>query len=463
MQLRLLPGFVLLTTLAWGQPALPATPAGRVLGSWLAAFNSGDAAAMRTFNASHRADALPIGSVQLRQVTGGYTLLRIEQSAATAIAVLLEERDGRRVARLDLEVTDAPTPVIVSATVRLVPRPADLPLIRLTESQTIAALSAKMAQLTEEDRFSGAALIGRNGQILFEKALGLAHRDARTPNTLDPQFRNGSMNKMFTATAVMQLVEAGKLSLDDTVGKVMPDYPNAAVAAKVRIRHLLSHTGGTGDIFGPEFTKHRLTLKTHSDYVALFGSRDPQFEPGTQFRYSNYGMVLLGAIIERVSGMSYGEYVRAKICEPAGMTSTGMAPETEQLPNRSTGYLRRGDAWVPNTDTLPWSGMAAGGGYSTVRDFFRFATALQTGKLISPASLAQMITPGVNPQYGFGMALGGDGASRYFGHSGGAPGMNGDLRIFPQSGYVVVTLSNLDPPAASSLMNFIAGRLPIDR
>ena len=222
---------------------------------------------------------------------------------------------------------------------------------------------------------------------MFQKAVGLANRETNTPNTLETQFRNGSMNKMFTATAVMQLVDAGKLSLDDTVGKVMPDYPNADIARKVTIRHLLGHTGGTGDFFGPLFMKNRLTLKTHADYVAMFGDRAPLHEPGAEFRYSNYGMVLLGAIIERVSGMSYFDYVRTKVYEPAGMTSTGSLPESENVPHRSTGYMRRNDAWVPNTDTLPWSGTSAGGGYSTVGDFFRFAEALQSGKLISKASL----------------------------------------------------------------------------
>jgi CubicO group peptidase (beta-lactamase class C family) len=318
-----------------------------------------------------------------------------------------------------------------------------------------------MEDQLKDDRFAGAVLIGHRGRIVFQKAVGFANRESRTPNTLDTQFRNGSMNKMFTATAVMQLVEAGKLSLDDTVGKVMTDYPNADVARKVTIRHLLGHTGGTGDFFGPEFTKNRLTLKTHVDYVGLFGARAPLHEPGAEFRYSNYGMVLLGAIIERVSGVSYFDYVRTHVFEPAGMTSTGSLPESETVPNRSTGYMRSNDAWVPNTDTLPWSGTAAGGGYSTVGDFFRFAEALQSGKLVSSASLTQMITPGLNSQYGFGMSLTGEGATRSVGHAGGAPGQNGDLRVFPESGYVIVALSNLDPPAASRMVDFVVARLPL--
>lgn len=444
------------------QPAVPATPAGRVLTAWLSAFNSGDTAAMQAFDATHRPDAPAVSVTQrLRGNTGGFTLIRIEKSTPTTITALLEENDARRLARLEIEVADDAKPIVVSSTLRNVPRTADVPLARLTEAQTIDALTAKMDEQLREDRFAGAVLIGRRGRVVFEKAVGLANRESQTPNTLDTQFRNGSMNKMFTATAVMQLVEAGKLSLDDTVGKIITGYPNADVARKVTIRHLLGHTGGTGDFFGPEFMKNRLTLKTHGDYVAMFGGRAPLYEPGAEYRYSNYGMVLLGAIIERVSGMSYFDYVRTKVFEPAGMKSTGSLPETDTVPNRSTGYMRSKDAWVPNTDTLPWSGTSAGGGYSTVGDFFRFADALQSGKLISKASLTQMITPGINAQYGFGMFITGEGAMRNFGHSGGAPGQNGDLRVFPESGYVIVALSNLDPPAASRMADVIAARLPL--
>jgi D-alanyl-D-alanine carboxypeptidase len=462
MPIRVIALVFICVSLGSAQPPLPATPAGRVLTAWLSAFNSGGPAALQAFDATYRPDAPPVSvSQRLRSNTGGFTLVRIEKSTPTTITALLEENDARRLARLELEVTDDPTPIVVSSTLRILARTADVPLTRLSDAETISALTAKMAEQLEEDRFAGAVLFGRRGRIVFQKAVGLANRQSRTPNTLDTQFRNGSMNKMFTATAVMQLVEAGKLSLEDTVGKVMTDYPSAEVARTVTIRHLLGHTGGTGDFFGPEFMKNRLTLKTHGDYVAMFGGRAPLHAPGAEFRYSNYGMVLLGAIIERVSGLSYFDYVRRQVFEPAGMTSTGSLPESDTVPNRSTGYMRSKDTWAPNTDTLPWSGTAAGGGYSTVGDFFRFAEALQSGKLISKASLTQMITPGLNNQYGFGMSLTGEGATRSFGHAGGAQGQNGDLRIFPESGYVIVALSNLDPPAASRLVDFIAARLPL--
>ncbi len=148
----------------------------------------------------------------------------------------------------------------------------------------------------------------------------------------------GSMNKMFTAVATLQLVEAGKLALDDPIGKHLPDYPNRELASKVTVRHLLTHTGGTGDIFGPDYDENRLKLRDHSDYVDLYGSRPLAFEPGSRWEYSNYGFVLLGALIEAASGVSYYDYVREHVFRPAGMTSTDSLPESEDVPGRAVGY-----------------------------------------------------------------------------------------------------------------------------
>jgi CubicO group peptidase (beta-lactamase class C family) len=231
------------------------------------------------------------------------------------------------------------------------------------------------------------------------------------------------------------------------------------VASKVTVRHLLTHTGGTGDIFGPEFTKNRLTLREHGDYVKLYGSRGLTHEPGAEHRYSNYGYVLLGALIEKVSGTSYYEHVRGKVFQPAGMTSTDSLPESETVRQRAVGYMKRDGKWVPNTDTLPWRGTAAGGGYSTVGDLLRFAQALESGKLISKKMLAEATRPQAE-RYGYGFGVDDDWPVRSYGHGGGAPGMNGDLRVFPQLGYVLVSLSNLDPPAASRLLDFFGLRMP---
>jgi CubicO group peptidase (beta-lactamase class C family) len=344
------------------------------------------------------------------------------------------------------------------------PKPSsavNLVLHRMPQAQALAALTDHAAERAHAGEFAGAVLVARHGKVLLQDAWGRADRKAGVANTPATRFRIGSMNKMFTAVATLQLAEAGKLKLDDPIGAHLPDYPNKEVAAKVTVRHLLTHTGGTGDIFGPEFEEHRLQLREHRDYLKLYGRRGLTQEPGARFEYSNYGFVLLGALIEQVTGGSYDDYVRDHVFRRAGMRSTGARPESVDVPDRAVGYLRAspGSDWAPNTDTLPWRGTAAGGGYSTVGDMLRFAQALDSGRLISKTTLAEATRPH-QQRYGYGFDVQGQGRLRSYGHGGGAPGMNGELRIFPQLGYVVVSLSNLDPPAASELVEFFTLRMP---
>ena len=459
--------FLMATFLAVPVAAAPAaeppkTPAGKVFAAWLAAFNAGDPTQWRAFDAAYPREGTPPpveDRIRFREATGGFTLVRIEKSEPLSLVLLLQEKGSDTIARLEMNLSAGEPPKILKSTLEAIPRPADLAIARLKEADALAALTARAGDLAKKDEFSGVVLVARHGKVQLQKAWGLADRKTGTPNTLDTRFRLGSMNKMFTAVATLQLVEAGKLKLDDPIGKYLPDYPNKDVASKVTVRHLLTHTGGTGDIFGPEFEKNRLTLREHSDYLKLYGSRGLTHEPGAEFRYSNYGFVLLGALIEKVTGMSYYDYVRSKIFQPAGMTSTASLAENEAVPNRSTGYMKDNGKWVPNTDTLPWRGTSAGGGYSTAGDLLRFAQALESGKLISKASLATATTPH-KERYGYGFGIQGEGPLRGYGHGGGAPGMNGELRIFPQLGTVVISLSNLDPPAATRMVDYFALRMP---
>lgn len=321
----------------------------------------------------------------------------------------------------------------------------------MSEADALAALRADLEKASAADQFSGAVLVAKNGKELFSEAYGLADRENEVANTVQTRFRIGSMNKMFTATSVLQLVQLGKIKLTDPLGKHVADYPNQDVATKVTIHHLLTHTGGTGDIFGPKYEAHRLELRTLDDYVALYGTRPPAFEPGSKWAYSNYGMVLLGVVIERVSGMSYYDYVAKHIYEPAGMDRSGSEPESDVV---------RG---TPNTDTLPYRGTSAGGGYSTVGDLLRFADALLGHRLLNAEHTEMLIAGKVDSaggrRYAYGFEDGRNGVGAV-GHGGGAPGMNGDLKIYPQSGYVVAVLSNLDPPAAQRVSTFLDARLP---
>ena len=333
------------------------------------------------------------------------------------------------------------------------------------EDRTIADLEARMRDAASNDQFAGTVLVARDGHVLFRKAYGLADREQGIANTLPTRFRMGSMNKMFTGVAILQLVEAGKVDLMAPLATYLPDYPNRDVATKVTIHHLLTHTGGTGDIFGPDFEAHRNELRTLADYVKLYGERGPEFEPGSTWTYSNYGMVLLGVVIEKVTGQSYYDYVEERVYEPAGMTATGSLPEAEEVPDRSIGYTRPlgSTKWARNTDSLPYRGTSAGGGYSTVEDLGRFAQALLGHELLSPESTELLLTGKVDAfggKYAYGFEDRRRGEKGSVGHGGGAPGMSGELRIYPETGYVVAVLANMDPPAAQGVSEFLDSRLP---
>jgi CubicO group peptidase (beta-lactamase class C family) len=376
----------------------------------------------------------------------------------------MQERGSDQFAEATLNVDSTPTHHIQGIQLRAIARPAAFAIKRLDEKALITAARARAEQDAAADRFAGAVLIARDGKPVFESAYGLADREKHAPNTLDTRFRIGSMNKMFTATAVLQLVQAGRVKLDAPLATYLPDYPNTELASKVTIHQLLTHTGGTGDIFGPEYETHRLSLRTLADYVSLYGSRPLRFEPGSKWEYSNYGFILLGRVIERVSGMSYYDYVAKYVYAPAGMMSTGSEPEDSAVEKRAVGYTSRaGSALEPNTETLPWRGTSAGGGYSTVGDLLRFANALGEHKLLDAhhtelLTTGKVATPGAG-KYGYGFGDVTTNGLRCVGHNGGAPGMNGDLEIC-DDGYVVAVLANMDPPAAGRISEFIINRLP---
>ena len=449
------------------QTLFPDTPAGHQGTAWLETFNMGNRESYRDFLQKNFPSRLQNLDQELgfREMTGGFELRKLEESTPTKLVALVQERLSDQFARLTLEVEAGEPHHIVDIDLRAIPRPAGFSLPHMSESDLIAALQKKLEEDAAADRFVGSALLAKDGKPVFAQAYGLADREHKVLNSSKTRFRIGSMNKMFTATATLQLVQAGKLGLDDPLGKYLTDYPNKDIATKVTIKQLLTHTGGTGDIFGPEFEAHRLELRTLQDYVKLYGNRGPQFEPGNRWEYSNYGFVLLGLVIEKASGEGYYDYVRKHIYDPAGMTSTGSEPEDQAVADRSVGYTKIGSngQWHPNTDTLPYRGTSAGGGYSTVEDLLRFANALQNHKLLSAdytelLTTGKVDTPGGRYGYGFGdQTING---TRCFGHGGGAPGMNGDLEICPGPGYIIAVLSNMAPPAAGHVSDFVTNRLP---
>lgn len=447
--------------------AQPDTPATRQAMAFLQAVTGDDEASFLRFVADN-AKATGIPADRWRDIRPNLLKLKfhaVTSASPTEAEVLVYDGAREGWARLMISVASEPPYGITRFGLRLAKRPDDVPAPpKLAPQALAAAAKAKAEMMAAEDTFSGAVLVGKDGKPIFQGAYGLADRAAKMRNTLQTQFRFGSMGKMFTAVSIMQLAEAGKLDLKAPIGRYLTDYPNADIATKVTVENLITHTGGTGDIFGPQFTANRATLRDAKDYVALYGARGPQFAPGTSSAYSNYGFMLLGRIVEVVSAQSYDDYVAQHIVAPAHMTGTGMAPETTNLPRRATGYTSVRGKLQDATDTLPWRGTPAGGGYSTVGDMLAFANALQSHRLVNAASLVQLTTGGV---------MGPDGTfyrydftdqtaegRRFWGHGGGAPGMNGDLRMFPDSGYVVVVLANRDPPAAQTLAAYISDRLP---
>lgn len=466
----------------WAQTKLPDTPAGVVFSAWLQASNSGDRSRVQAYvdqyEQKHKENMEMMLGLQSR--VGGFDLLKIDSIDRLHLVALLKERIGGNWARADFELADASSMQVKGMELGLVPPPPDASANapaaasapaagRKSQQEAIEALDSKAAEAAGQDTFSGAVLVASHGDIQLEKAYGKADRERNQANTADTKFRLGSMNKMFTATAILQLVGQGKIDLAAPVGQYLKGYPNSEIATKVTVRHLLTHTGGTGDVFTAEYLRLRLEIRDPKDYIRLFGSRGPEFAPGTKWSYSNYGFILLGAIVESVSGISYYDYVRKNIFGPAGMTSTDSLPEKEVAAklsaNLAKGYLGQPGAWKDNVAMLPARGTPAGGGYSTVRDLYRFAEALMAGKLIQPELLQAMTSkqasgarmPAGNA-YGFGMIVSEN--PRRFGHGGGAPGMNGELRVYPASRSVVVVLANLDPPVATQLADFYEQVMP---
>jgi CubicO group peptidase (beta-lactamase class C family) len=344
------------------------------------------------------------------------------------------------------------------------------PTRRLSDAEIVEQLRQYVERMAQRDVFSGAVLIAKRGTPLYQAAVGEANKDFGARNTLDTKFNLGSMNKMFTAVSAMQLVEAGKLSLDDSLGKFLPaGSMRPEVLAKVRIKHLLSHTSGLGSYFNDEWDRQsRALYRSVDDWMRLAKTDSLQFEPGTRWAYSNTGMLVLGKVIEVASGQDYFAYVREHVAKPAGMTSTD-AYELDRVNHTlAVGYEPEGrDATGPvyrnNLYQHVIRGGPAGGGYSTVGDLTRFAEALKAGKLVSAASVRLLTTPKPelnSPEYGFGFAI--DEGGRIVGHSGGFPGINSQLDIYVGEDYTFAVMSNYgggaQPIAEKARELLMAGR-----
>ncbi|HUK14230.1 MAG TPA: serine hydrolase domain-containing protein [Thermoanaerobaculaceae bacterium] len=315
------------------------------------------------------------------------------------------------------------------------------------DAELVKAIDAFVGELVAADEFSGVMLVARGDAPIYLRAFGLADRGLGVPNRTDTKFNLGSINKLFTAISISQLLEAGKLAMTDTIGKFLPDYPNKDAAARVTVQHLLEMRSGIGDFFNERFAatpKDR--IRSIADYLPLFADQPLAFEPGTQNAYSNGGYVVLGAIIEKASGQDYYDYVREHIFAPLGMTSTDSYQADAIVPNLAQGYSRPqpGEPLRSNIYTRPARGSSAGGGYSTAEDMLRFGVALERGKLVDAKTVRVVFGEMWPASPGEGLLAGRVSG----GWAGGAPGINAYLETDAKAGTTIVSLANLSPPAA---------------
>ena len=307
--------------------------------------------------------------------------------------------------------------------------------------------------LNSENQFSGVVLIAKDGDPILERAYGIANRNYDVPNQLDTKFNLGSMNKMFTAVAIMQIAEQGMISVEDRIIDLLPEYPNQEVAEAVTVHHLLTHTSGLGNILTQESREASNDLyKTLRDYLPLFVDKPLLFEPGTRAAYSNAGYIVLGLIIEEISEQSYLEYIRENISRRCEMLDTDSYEADRVVADKAIGYagnIRSYGEVSSNIYLLPFKGNSAGGGYSTAGDLIRFSNCLVNYQLLNQEYVEILLEgknskpiPGMEGDYAYGFVVDRINDQRIVGHGGSMPGVCSNMDIYIDSGYTVVILSN---------------------
>lgn len=471
---------------------IPATPAGAAARAFMDAMNAADSAALHTFVERHvsptpmmewtpaRYEAM--FARLARQSGGGLRPGRVrDEGDPHYLAVIFQAASGGRVgvefvadpadpARMKLiEVHSMPAPG---------PRP-QLPEGKVDEAEAAAAVARHVGAAAEADRFSGVVLLARGGRIVHHQAYGMADRTAGRANTLDTRFGTGSVPKMITAVAVAQLVEQGRLKFTDTLGAVLPDYPSEDARRHVTIHHLLTHTSGVRDPFQAPGYVRGTRYATPREWMALFAHQPLEIRPGERMQYSNGGYAVLAAVVERVSGQPFAEYVRDHVFRPAGMRVADL-DAYRRLP-WARGYSRppeldpmgmeprRGNEWMvggqgPSTDLSGFGGIGL-----TAEDLFLFTRALREHRLLG-AQMTDTVLAGKVPvgpgapvqyAYGFYVARFPEDEHATIGHSGGgsASGIGADVEMVGD--WTLVVLGNYDleqdvRPMAGPLLGFLA-------
>ena len=289
--------------------------------------------------------------------------------------------------------------------------------------------------------FSGTVLVMQHNIPLLKKAYGMADREWNIQNTIDTKFRIGSITKQFTASCILQLIEQGKLNLTDKLSKYIPGFPKGD---SVTIHMLLNHTSGIASYTDQKGFTDLATLSLSKDSIISYIKSKPyNFSPGSKFLYNNSGFFILGYILEKVSGQSYDEYLRAHIFDKLSMSNTGVDKLDTLLPKRARGYSKKNKHYI-NADffSLEWP-FSAGILYSTIDDMYKWDRALYGTSIISTSSKQMMFTPGKS-NYGYGIIIDSFENHPRIWHNGGIPGFVSNISRYINDDVCIIVLSNDD-------------------
>lgn len=304
-------------------------------------------------------------------------------------------------------------------------------------------IDAYVKEAVDLDAFSGTALVTKNGGMFYETAVGEASKSYKFKNTINTRFNIGSIGKIFTATAVMQLVQNGKIDLNDTIDKYLPDFPYPE-KSQITISRLLSHTAGLGDFFEhPDFYARKQNIREISDFLPLIYEMKLVAKPGEKFQYSNSSFVILGAVIEKASGKIYRDYIRENIFQPLDMNDTDIIYREDIVYNVATGYFPKNADEIQQNVYYADRPSSAGGICSTVYDLAKLDQGLRTEKILKKEFIQKMYEPSkANPEYGFGWEILDDKGHKLLGHSGGHYGLEAIFYRYIDDGYTIIVLSN---------------------
>lgn len=455
-----------LTAATWTPPALPDTPAGRQLSGFLVAFNSGKEEELKRYITEHFTPVGPGGSniatrinsqLRLYNASRGLSVYKVTESSDEAITIEAQFPLTQEWRRMTFAVDSAPGHRISGIQIVPIEAPAISSTVPQTDEQLRQQIDLFVQGLVKADQFSGVVLVAKESVPLFERAYGLANREKDVANQTSTRFSFASVGKMFTAVAIAQLVEQGKLNYDQPFDQLLPDYASD-VAAKITVDQLLTHRSGIPDFFADReaFARVKDSPDPQRDYVSVFVNEPLRFPPGERFEYSNSNYIILGAIVERLSGLAFPEYLRQHVFAPAGMTQTSLSAEGIEEQMLATKYTQMDEDEQlglgprrPSSISGTNNGSAAGGGVTTARDLWKFDRALRTHKLLSAAATQQLLIdrvdyPRPGYRYGYGFICRRAGEEHVAGHSGGFPGVDAQFDMYLDSGYTIIVLANYE-------------------